>query len=59
MAQVETARGPVDAASPGTTLMHEHVFVLSEEIRRKYPADFDEAMLIDNPRRCFTPAGCR
>jgi phosphotriesterase-related protein len=42
MPQVETVRGPVDVASLGTTLMHEHVFVLNEEIRRNYPAYFDE-----------------
>ena len=28
--------------SLGTTLMHEHVFVLNEEIRQNYPADWDE-----------------
>ena len=37
MAQVETVRGPVDVDSLGTTLMHEHVFVLNEEVRRNYP----------------------
>jgi phosphotriesterase-related protein len=42
MPMVETVRGPVDVASLGTTLMHEHVFVLSEEIRRNYPAGWDE-----------------
>ena len=42
MAQVETARGPVDADRLGITLMHEHVFVLNEEIRLNYPADWDE-----------------
>jgi phosphotriesterase-related protein len=42
MAQVETARGPVDADRLGTTLMHEHVFVLNEEIRLNYPGDWDE-----------------
>jgi len=36
MAQVETIRGRVDLAALGTTLMHEHVFVLSEEIRVNY-----------------------
>ncbi len=46
MAQVETVRGPVEVASLGTTLMHEHVFVLNEEIRRNYPADFDEDVRI-------------
>lgn len=42
MAQVETAVGPVDVNSLGTTLMHEHVFVLNEEVRQNYPADWHE-----------------
>jgi len=42
MTQVETVRGPVDVADLGTTLMHEHVFVLNEEIRQNYPAYWDE-----------------
>ena len=42
MALVETVRGPVDVGSLGTTLMHEHVFVLNEEIRENYPAGWDE-----------------
>jgi phosphotriesterase-related protein len=42
MAQVETVRGPVDAGRLGVTLMHEHVFVLNEEIRRNYPAGWEE-----------------
>jgi phosphotriesterase-related protein len=46
MAQVETARGPVDVATLGTTLMHEHVFVLNEEIRQNYPDYFDEDVRI-------------
>ena len=32
MAQVQTARGPVEAASLGQVLMHEHVFVLTAEV---------------------------
>jgi phosphotriesterase-related protein len=48
MAQVETARGPIDVADMGTTLMHEHVFVLNEEIRRNYPADWDEQERTDD-----------
>ena len=28
MAQVQTVRGPIDSSTLGTTLMHEHVFVL-------------------------------
>jgi phosphotriesterase-related protein len=39
---VETVRGPVDLDALGTTLMHEHVFVLSEELRVNYPATWDE-----------------
>ncbi len=42
MTQVETVRGPVDVARLGTTFMHEHVFVLNEEVRQNYPADWDE-----------------
>jgi phosphotriesterase-related protein len=46
MALVETVKGPVDAASLGLTLMHEHVFVLNEEIRQNYPAGWDEEQQI-------------
>jgi phosphotriesterase-related protein len=42
MPHVETVRGPRDVAALGTTLMHEHVFVLSPEIRENYPASWDE-----------------
>lgn len=42
MAQVETVLGPVDVEELGVTLMHEHVFVLSEEIRQNWPPDWDE-----------------
>ncbi len=48
MAQVETVRGAVDVGSLGTTLMHEHVFVLSEEIRQNYPAGWDEDARVDD-----------
>jgi phosphotriesterase-related protein len=40
--QVETARGPIDTAELGTTLMHEHVFVLNTEILENYPDKWDE-----------------
>jgi phosphotriesterase-related protein len=33
---VETVRGPVDAASLGPTLMHEHIFVLEPEALQNY-----------------------
>lgn len=42
MALVETARGPIDTADLGQTLMHEHVFVLSPEIQTNYPGGWDE-----------------
>jgi len=42
MSTVATVRGPIDATRLGTTLMHEHVFVLSEELRENYPAYWDE-----------------
>jgi phosphotriesterase-related protein len=48
MALVETVRGPVDAEVLGTTLMHEHVFVLTEEIRANYPGDWDETERVDD-----------
>jgi phosphotriesterase-related protein len=48
MPLVETARGPVEAGSLGTTLMHEHVFVVSEEVRQNYPADWDEDERVDD-----------
>jgi phosphotriesterase-related protein len=52
MAQVETVRGPVNTESLGVTLMHEHVFILNEEIREnypsEYPADWDEDAQVDD-----------
>ncbi len=42
MAIIESVRGQVDTDELGTVLMHEHVFVLSEEIRENYPAYWDE-----------------
>ena len=37
MAQVETARGPVDTADLGRTYMHEHIFVLTPDVQINYP----------------------
>jgi phosphotriesterase-related protein len=42
MADVETVRGAVPSDALGTVLMHEHVFVLNEEIRQNYPQLWDE-----------------
>ncbi len=43
MGQVNTVRGPVDAAGLGPTLMHEHVFVRSPEIESNWPTGWDRA----------------
>jgi len=47
MAVVETARGPVDVDSLGCTLMHEHVFILNDEISKNYPAEWSEDDRVD------------
>lgn len=36
MSSVATVRGPVDVAALGTTLMHEHVFILTTEVLENY-----------------------
>ncbi|MGI8677326.1 MAG: phosphotriesterase family protein [Jatrophihabitans sp.] len=36
MAMVATVRGPVDVDALGTTLMHEHVFVLTPDVMQNY-----------------------
>jgi phosphotriesterase-related protein len=62
MPQVETARGPVDVEALGVTLMHEHVFVLNEEIRQNYPADWDENARHEDAQAKLTALvgrGCR
>jgi phosphotriesterase-related protein len=40
LATVQTARGPVDSSKLGTTLMHEHIFVLDTEIQQNYPEEW-------------------
>ena len=42
MVQVQTARGPVEAASLGQVLMHEHVFVLTAEVQQNYPEEWGD-----------------
>jgi len=42
MGQVQTVLGPVDASRLGTTLMHEHVFILSPEVQKNWPTGWDE-----------------
>lgn len=36
MSEVQTVRGPVDLEQLGTTLMHEHVFVLTPDVMQNY-----------------------
>lgn len=36
MATVDTVRGPIDVNDMGTTLMHEHVFVLTPDVMQNY-----------------------
>lgn len=44
---VETVRGPVEAADLGTTLMHEHVFVLTPELLANYGHEYwDEELRV-------------
>src|SRR5262249_17511315 len=40
MAQIATVRGPIDSSELGTTLMHEHIFVLDTEISQNYPEEW-------------------
>ena len=40
MAQIQTVRGALDSSQLGTTLMHEHVFVLDTEIVQNYPEEW-------------------
>jgi predicted metal-dependent phosphotriesterase family hydrolase len=42
MAQIRTARGPVDSSELGVTLMYERVFVLDTEILQNYPEDWGD-----------------
>jgi len=58
MTTVETVRGPIDTSALGTTLMHEHVFVLTPDMASNYPGGWDEevrvADAIDKLRRLKT-----
>ncbi|MEV5844027.1 phosphotriesterase-related protein [Streptomyces sp. NPDC051985] len=47
-AQVHTVRGPVEVGDLGTVLMHEHVFVLSEEFRQSLPETWDEQQRVSD-----------
>jgi phosphotriesterase-related protein len=42
MAKIQTAQGPIDSTSLGTTLMHEHIFFLSAEIMQNFPESWGD-----------------
>src|SRR6516164_10193189 len=50
---VQTVRGPVEAGQLGSTLMHEHVFVLTAEVQQNYPGEWgdEDARVADAVRR--------
>ena len=48
MPTVETVRGQVETSNLGTTLMHEHVFVLTPDMLANYPAGWDEEFRVDD-----------
>ena len=43
---METVLGPIPVDELGTTLMHEHVFVITEELRENFPARWDEEVRV-------------
>lgn len=53
MTQVETVLGPVDVADLGSTLMHEHVFVLTADVQQNYPQEWgdEDSRVADAVRR--------
>jgi phosphotriesterase-related protein len=48
LAEVPTAKGTVDSGALGSTLMHEHVFVITPEVLQNYPEEWDEQVRIDD-----------
>ena len=53
MTEVQTVRGPVEAAELGRTYMHEHVFVLSADVQANYPQEWgsEDERVADAVRR--------
>lgn len=51
MPAVETLRGPIDTADLGFTLMHEHVFVMSEGVVPNFPSVWGEEEQVASARR--------
>src|SRR3982750_816329 len=54
---IETATGPVDSAELGRVLMHEHVFIISPEMKDNVPEDWgsDDERLAHPARRLNGP----
>ncbi len=50
MPKIETLRGPIDTSQLGFTLMHEHVFVLSEGLNLAFPQLWDEEARVADAR---------
>jgi len=50
---IETATGPIDGAELGRVLMHEHVFIISPEMKDNVPEDWgdEDARMDDAARR--------
>src|SRR5690242_21681276 len=49
MPTIETATGPVDSAELGRVLMHEHVFIISPEMKDNVPEEWgDEDERLDD-----------
>jgi phosphotriesterase-related protein len=42
MPQVSTVLGPVEVASLGRTLMHEHIFILTADVQQNYPEEWGD-----------------
>ena len=42
MPEIQTARGPIDAEQLGRVLMHEHVFIISPEMKDNVPEDWGD-----------------
>jgi phosphotriesterase-related protein len=57
--QVQTVRGAVDTADLGTTLMHEHIFVLTADVQQNFPEEWgdEEARITDAVQRLTELAG--
>jgi phosphotriesterase-related protein len=47
MTQVPTARGPIDSADLGRTLMHEHIFVLTPDVQQNHDEWDEQAQVAD------------